>query len=244
MCAYRRSGRAAILCRRDRRHRSSRGRRNRRDHRERGRAAGGRGVPAGSSRCARRRMPQLRCDDDGRVLRDVRSAGAHSPQLRLAGPRHPAQRLPLRYEALAHAAGARAASGPAHAPLHRRRAREVHIADGAVSPERVPDVCRVLVHRAARRRLSIRRTFQGAASFRVGNNAAIEATRQQISELEVQLAAPDLPPERRIELQAQLPGLQASLDVMEAIGPRRLGERRANPRVRRRRDRARAGASS
>ena len=58
----------------------------------------------------------------------------------------------------------------------------------------------------------------GSSQFQVGNSAAIEATRQQISELEAQLASPDLPPDRRIELQAQLPGLQASLDVMEAMG--------------------------
>jgi hypothetical protein len=58
----------------------------------------------------------------------------------------------------------------------------------------------------------------GSSQFQVGNSAAIEATRQQISDLEAQLASPDLPPDRRIELQAQLPGLQSSLDVMEAIG--------------------------
>jgi hypothetical protein len=58
----------------------------------------------------------------------------------------------------------------------------------------------------------------GASQFRLNNDAAMEVTRQRIRDLEVQLASPDLPPERRIELQAQLPGLRSSLDVMEAIG--------------------------
>ena len=58
----------------------------------------------------------------------------------------------------------------------------------------------------------------GAGQFKVNNDAAIETTRQRISEIEAQLASPDLTPERRTELQSQLPGLQASVQVMEAIG--------------------------
>ena len=58
----------------------------------------------------------------------------------------------------------------------------------------------------------------GAGQFRVNNDAAIETTRQSITDIEAQLASPDLPPERRIELQSQLPGLRASVEVMEAIG--------------------------
>jgi len=58
----------------------------------------------------------------------------------------------------------------------------------------------------------------GAGQFKVNNDAAIETTRQRIRDIEVQLADPDLTPERRTELQSQLPGLQASVDVMEAIG--------------------------
>jgi hypothetical protein len=58
----------------------------------------------------------------------------------------------------------------------------------------------------------------GVNQFQAGNNAAIEVTRQRISDLEAQLASPELSPEQRIELEAQLPGLQASLNVMEAMG--------------------------
>ena len=58
----------------------------------------------------------------------------------------------------------------------------------------------------------------GVGQFQAGNNAAIESTRQRIDELEAQLASTELPPERRIELETQLPGLRASLNVMEAIG--------------------------
>jgi hypothetical protein len=58
----------------------------------------------------------------------------------------------------------------------------------------------------------------GAGQFKVNNDAAIETTRQRISDIEAQLASPDLTPERRVELQSQLPGLQASVQVMEAIG--------------------------
>jgi len=58
----------------------------------------------------------------------------------------------------------------------------------------------------------------GAGQFKVNNEAAIETTRQRISAIEAQLESPDLTPERRIELQSQLPGLQASVQVMEAIG--------------------------
>lgn len=54
--------------------------------------------------------------------------------------------------------------------------------------------------------------------FQVDNSAEIESTRRRISAIEEQLAAPELSPERRIELEAQLPGLRASLDVLEAIG--------------------------
>jgi hypothetical protein len=54
--------------------------------------------------------------------------------------------------------------------------------------------------------------------FRIDNRVEIESTRQRIEEIEAQLAALDLAPERRIELEAQLPGLRASLDVLEAIG--------------------------
>lgn len=58
----------------------------------------------------------------------------------------------------------------------------------------------------------------GGSQFQVGNDAAIEATRQQISDLEAQLAAPGLAVERRIELEVRIAGLQSSLDVMESIG--------------------------
>ena len=54
--------------------------------------------------------------------------------------------------------------------------------------------------------------------FQIDNRAEIESTRQRIVDIETQLAAPDLPPERRIELESQLPGLRVSLDVLEAIG--------------------------
>ncbi len=61
-------------------------------------------------------------------------------------------------------------------------------------------------------------SLPGADQFNVNNDAAMEVTRQRIRDLEAQLASPELPPERRIDLQAQLPGLRSSLDVMEAIG--------------------------
>jgi hypothetical protein len=57
----------------------------------------------------------------------------------------------------------------------------------------------------------------GSSQFPVGNSAAIEATRREISELEAQLAAPDLSVERRTELEAVIAGLQSSVDVMEAM---------------------------
>jgi hypothetical protein len=60
--------------------------------------------------------------------------------------------------------------------------------------------------------------FAGGSQFRVDNSAEIEATRLRIRDLEVQLDSPELSPARRIELQSQLPGLRASLDVLEAIG--------------------------
>ena len=58
----------------------------------------------------------------------------------------------------------------------------------------------------------------GSSQFQVGNSAAIEATRREISELELQLAAPDLSVERRTEVEAVIAGLQSSVDVMEAMG--------------------------
>ena len=57
----------------------------------------------------------------------------------------------------------------------------------------------------------------GVSQFQVGNSAAIDATRQQISDLEAQLQAPDLSVERRTELESRIGGLQASLDVMESM---------------------------
>jgi hypothetical protein len=54
--------------------------------------------------------------------------------------------------------------------------------------------------------------------FQIDNRAEIESTRQRIAEIEAQLAAPDLAAGRRVELESQLPGLRASLDVLEAIG--------------------------
>jgi hypothetical protein len=58
----------------------------------------------------------------------------------------------------------------------------------------------------------------GVARFRVDNSAAIDVTRQRIDELETQLASPGLTAEQRAELDARRTGLQASLEVMEAMG--------------------------
>jgi hypothetical protein len=58
----------------------------------------------------------------------------------------------------------------------------------------------------------------GGARFQVGNSAAIDVTRQQIDELESQLASPDVSAEQRARLEARRAGLQASLEVMESIG--------------------------
>ena len=82
----------------------------------------------------------------------------------------------------------------------------------------------------------------GGSQFQVGNSAAIEVTRQQISELEAQLAAPDLSVERRTELEAQIAGLQASLDVMESMGRGDWANVERIQEFVRGRDRARAGS--
>jgi hypothetical protein len=58
----------------------------------------------------------------------------------------------------------------------------------------------------------------GGDRFQVGNAAAMDATRQQIDELEAQLASPDVSAEQRARLEARRAGLQSSLEVMEAIG--------------------------
>ena len=58
----------------------------------------------------------------------------------------------------------------------------------------------------------------GASQFQVGNTAAIDAMRQEIGELEVELEAPGLSVERRAEIEAGIAGLRSSLEVMESIG--------------------------
>ena len=58
----------------------------------------------------------------------------------------------------------------------------------------------------------------GAARFQIDNSAAIEVTQQRIDEFEAELAAPDLPADQRVQLEARLAGLETSLEVMESIG--------------------------
>jgi hypothetical protein len=60
--------------------------------------------------------------------------------------------------------------------------------------------------------------FPGPSQLQVDNDAAIELTREQIGDLETQLAAPELTVARRTELEARVAGLRTSLDVMESIG--------------------------
>jgi hypothetical protein len=58
----------------------------------------------------------------------------------------------------------------------------------------------------------------GGARFQVGNAAAIDATQQQIDEVDAQLESPDISAEERAQIEARRAGLQASLEVMESIG--------------------------
>ena len=58
----------------------------------------------------------------------------------------------------------------------------------------------------------------GGARFQVGNAAAMDATRQQIDEVEAQLNASDISAEQRAQLEARRTGLRTSLEVMESIG--------------------------
>ena len=58
----------------------------------------------------------------------------------------------------------------------------------------------------------------GAPEFQLDNRAEVENIRQDIRDLEAELAAPNLSPERRDDLEGEIAGLEISVKVMEAIG--------------------------
>ena len=153
---------------------------------------------------ARRQVPQLRRGGGRRVLLLVRPASAPASQPRHARPRHPARRVPLRRQDVAHDSRAVLPSRPAHAPLHRRRARQVRLADGAVPVHRVPDVRRVLVHDEQhfdRRKDSV--AGDVVEQWKENNQSAKERTERRWSVRE-ELKEEDLFAQKRVEIDEKL----------------------------------------